>query len=232
MSWFSDLFTSPRERAAPGLYQKQMQSYGNLMSQAQGLQDPYAGINAGNVYSQFGVAPTNISQYQKDVAGTYAPLYQNLATAAAKSRAAAAGRMRASSASPGVAFNPIDSSYATALNQLQSQQGEQALKGYNMQQQQQEFMANLLNNVFGNQQNFGFQREGLQRNILGDQSQAIGSYLNSLSDTSTFGDLMAGLGTAAQIGSLFIPGVGPAISAGIGLAKAKTMPAQGGYSLT
>lgn len=219
MSWFSDLFTSPRERAAPGLYQGQMSSINSMQS-------PFAGINSQNVNSTYGLTPFNMSGWTSDVNKAYTPLYQNLATGAAKNRSNAAARMGAGQATPEARFAPIDSGYNSAMSQLEGQQGQQTLQGYQLQQNQQDFVANLLQSAFGNTQNFNLGKVGLQ-------NSAINNYLGSLSDNSTFSDILNGVGTAAQVAGTFmgIPPVGlmaKGISAG-GNALNKSVSSQGYY---
>ena len=205
-SWFSNLFTSPRERAAPGIWQNQMNQWGTAYNTAKGMTSPYSGVNASNIYSTYGVTPFSVPGYQSDVQKQYTPMYQNLATAMAKAKSQTAANMGANAATPMARFAPIDASYYGALSNLGSQEANQQLQGYTMQQQQQQFMADLLNAAMQGQQNFQFGQLGAEENALQGQSVAANQYLNSLSNTSTFGDIMAGLGGLASVA--MIPGTG------------------------
>jgi len=219
MSWLSDFFTSPRERAAPGLWQEQQKSYNDLIGQTKNLTSPYAGVNAGNVYSKFGVTQFDPAAYKTQVKGAYTPLYQNLATAMAKLKSNASARMGAGEATPEARFAPIDSGYFEQLGNLGSQEAQQELQGQNIQTQQQEFMAGLLNSIYGNQQGFDLGKLNTEAGLTQAKGGAMAQYLNSLSDTSTFGDVMSGLSTAAQVAAIPLTGgasLGPTVAGWFG----------------
>jgi hypothetical protein len=97
--------------------------------------------------------------------------------------------MSGRNASPEMTFGNIDAGYAPEYSNLESQAAQTGLKA---QTQSQEFGANLLNNVLGSQENFGEWQAGARGKALQD-------YLNSLSSTSTFDDIMGAAGSLSKI---------------------------------
>lgn len=169
MGLFSDFFSSPRERQGP-------QSFQQLLSEINGMNDSFGGINdVGGVRSKFGLGGV------KDL---YGGAKRNLATRLAQSRSSASSRMSNSVATPESIFTGIESSFAPAFGELEDKQAQAEVGD-------QRYVAQLLASIFGEQNQFGFNKMGLKRGATSD-------YINSLSNASGFDDLMSLIGTGAK----------------------------------
>jgi hypothetical protein len=153
MSFWTNFFSSPQENAEEGIY------------------NDLSGVNnIGDVNKRFGLTqltPGQISQ-------SYNPARQNLATRQSQANAAAAGRMNGANATPQNTFGAINSQFAPAWGNLESGAAQEELQ---LPIQQQDFSANLFNDVENQKMNAA----------------------SKLSDTSTFGDIFSGLTNIAKI---------------------------------
>lgn len=105
MSFWTDLFSSPREQAGKG-----------LVGQANNLQNPYGGTNdLSSLYKNFGIQPFDIAGYNKDVAATYLPQQKNLSTRLAQSLGRASARTSSSNATPEMGFSDIEGAYTPSV---------------------------------------------------------------------------------------------------------------------
>jgi hypothetical protein len=200
MGIFDNFFTSPREREGKNLNNNQMQSYDDLISQIGGMKSGFEGINTtGDVSNKFGVRPFDLGGYKKQVGATFAPSKRNLANRLAQARSEAGARMSSRNATPEAMFNPIEGQYANAFGDLEGQQANAELGGYDKQTEQDRYIAGLLQSVLGSQDTYGLNKTSMKAGAMGGKTNAISNYLQSLSDASTFDDLMSLLGTGAKI---------------------------------
>jgi len=172
MSWFSNLFSSPRERAGKDIYGQQAQGFDDIMKEADGLTSSYDD-------------PTAIDKNQQLVNRLMAPRRAGLNTQLGRSRSAAVERMGGNNATPGVTFGNIESAYAPAFSDLESSGMD------------------WLDKILGKRDTFNQNKIGLKTNVLGGKNVAQGNYLNSLSDASTFDDIL-GIGT--EVGKYLLAG--------------------------
>jgi len=136
----------------------------------------------GNVENTYGLKRRTAG----DVSRTFDPARGNLATRRANSMSGAAMRMGGSNAMPETTFGDIDSRYATAFGDLESNAAE---KGLDVERGDEQFLANFMKN---------------------GRMDATQQYLNTLSNASTFDDILGIAGTAAK----FINPVAGAASTG------------------
>jgi hypothetical protein len=182
------LFDNPRQQEGKRLYGENLRGYKDLMSRIMGLKSQYEGIdNVGDVQGRFGV--------NSDVSSIYNPARRNLATKYAqqsKVNAMNTGR----SATPEFANLPAQQNYFEQLGNLDTSQAQSTIG-------RQDYIANLLNQVLGKKESFNFGKLGQERGVLGDENSAIGDYVDTQSPTSTFDDILAVLGTGADLGNTF-----------------------------
>ena len=176
-------FDSPRERQAPGLYNQQMGSYDDILNAIQGMQSATSGVSdVGSLRQKFGL---------DTAANVYAPAKRNLATKKAQALSGASERMGSNVATPEAIFGGVESQYAGAAGELESQQAQANIG-------EEEYSAGLLDKIFNAQDQFGFQKQGMRLQGQGAKVGAISNYLGALSNASSFDDILAGLGTASK----------------------------------
>jgi hypothetical protein len=124
----------------------------------------------GNVESTYGLKRRS----EADVSRTFDPARSNIATRRAQDRSAARERVGGNNAMPSSVLGPIDQKYATAFGDLESNAAE---KGLDVARGDEQFLANFMKN---------------------GRMDAAQQYLNTLSNASTFDDILAGAGTAAK----------------------------------
>lgn len=166
---------------------------GNQYTAVHGYQSPYDSIkNRNDLMSTFGL--------QDSVSSMFDPARTNLRNQLGQSRSAAANRMGGRSANPEMQFGGIEQGYASALGGLESQASQAQL-------QQNNYIAQLLNSVFGNQQQGFYSKQGLLGQNLGqqggmmssgrqfqfDQENAPGTWDDIFGGINAFGNLAAGL---------------------------------------
>ena len=178
------IFDSPREREAPGAFQGQLKRYDKVIGDLGNLPNEFAGINSiSDIYTKYGISPFSSS--------TYAPAKRSLGTSLARSRSALTDRLGGRSANPEYAFSGLEGAHAGAYSDLLGQE-EQAKVG------SERFGAGFLANILGQKQ--GANERGVDRRLSAEQmrANAIRDYIASLSDSSTFDDILAIGGTAAK----------------------------------
>ena len=171
------LFDSPREREGPGRFE-------DILKQVEGLQNFQSGTtDIGSLRTKYGLTSAN---------DAFNPMRKNLANRRGQALASASSRMSGRVANPEAVYSGVEGEYANAMGDLEGQAGQAELG-------QQQFGAGLLDRILSGNTQFGL-------NKLGLKNQVTGNYLNSLSDASTFDDILAGLGTAAKIALPFVMG--------------------------
>lgn len=199
-------FDSPRERKAEELYGGEMKSFDDILNEIDGMNSSYSGLNdAGGVRKKFGITPITEGSIKKTVGGIYDPLRRNLATRRAQGLSSARSRMGiAGSAMPEGYFSPVEEYFSGAFGNLESSAGQAEQQERGRMTQQEEFVASLLNDVLGKQDNFGFNKTGLKLQGQGAKSDATSRYLQSLSGASSFDDILALLGEGSKMAGLFV----------------------------
>lgn len=205
MSIFDDIFGNSRSQQGAQLYGGQMQDYTDLINGVGGLKSNFGGVNnLQDEYSKFGLSPFDLGGYQNQVQRSFAPGKANLATALAKNRGAIASRQGGGSASPEAMFSGAEGNYAQALGGLEGQEGNAMLGGYDKQRQSQQFNADFLSNIFGNQDSYQKWKLGVKAGLMNDRSGATKDYLGTQSGSSIFDDITglvsSGLQTAGSLG--------------------------------
>ena len=179
------LFDNERQNEAKRLYGADLGKYDDLLKAVLGSQSEFEGINTtGDIGSKFGIS--------SDVSGIYDPQRRNLATSFAKRSkdiASASGR----SGMTEFSSLPAQQDYFQQLNNLGSSEAQSTIG-------RQDKIAQMLQEILGNRQGFGERKRGAQMSALGAKQGATQGYLGALSGSSTFDDILAGLGTAADIG--------------------------------
>jgi hypothetical protein len=192
MGFFDSLFTSERQNAAQDEWGSEKQSYDDLINQINAMQSSYNGVNSlGDMNKTFGLK----QRTAKDVSSTFNPARRNLATQNALARKRVAARMTGSNASPEVDYGNVDASFAPAFGNLES---EAAQTGLNVERQDEQFGANMLSDIFGKKDTYGFNKKSTQLAGLSGRSAALKNYLDSLSGTSPFEDVLSVAGTASK----------------------------------
>lgn len=179
-------FDSPREREGK-------QQYGQLLRDVDSLGSSFGDVNtAGDVRKKFGVSGFDLNAYKSGVKNTFDAKRKSLATnkASALNRAT---RASSRSATPGMSFSNILSSFASGDANLQGQEAEQELLGLDKQRSAELDVAKLLESSLRSKDDMAVQKLGLRGN-------ALKGYLDSLSSSSGFDDLLSGGALAAKIG--------------------------------
>jgi hypothetical protein len=193
MGFLGDLFTSPREREAPGQYKGLISGYDDILKQIQDMQNTEAGVtDISSLKSKFGIGETS---------QPYNIAKRNLATGKAKSLASTSSRMGSSVANPEALFSGVEGNYASALGTLEEGQANADIG-------QQDYMANMLDQILRAQNQFNVGKQQNRAGVLGAKGGAIGDYMNSLSGASGFDDIMSLAGTASKFISPFSLGGG------------------------
>jgi len=191
------VFDSPRSSKADELFPSQLEGYDDLLNRIRGTSSNLLKVGGLNdLYNQFGVQPLDLPKYTQDVEAAYAPAKSNLASSLARSRSDIARRSGRSASDP---FGATEGAFAAAETGLEGQESQQILGGYDKVRQQQMENAKLLESIYGGQDIF---RAGKQQRIgsaLGGRGNAIQEYLNSLSTSSPFEDIVSGGEDAALL---------------------------------
>ncbi|GEM_PF-6286201 len=178
------LFDTERGTTGRDMFRRNLSGYDDLINAILGSRSEFEGINTtGDIGKKFGLS--------SDVSGVYAPQRRNLATSYAKRQkdiASSAGR----SAQTQFASLPAQQDYFQSLNTLGSQEAQATLG-------QQDKIAQLLERILGNREGFGERRRGATGGALSARQGATEDYVNTLSDSSFFDDLLAGLGGGADL---------------------------------
>jgi hypothetical protein len=183
MGFLDSLFSSPREREAPGLYKGQLSGYDDILDAIKGLQNTEGGVNdIASLKSKFGLGGTS---------KPFEIAKRNLATQNAKNRAATSARMSSSVANPEAVFSPGESSYLSALGGIEQGQAEADIG-------QQNYMADLLDQILNRQNQFNMGKQTTRAGVLGQKGGAMSDYLGALSGASTFDDILAAANTASK----------------------------------
>ncbi len=178
-------FDSPREEQAPGLYKGQLSKYDSLIGNINNMQSGFSDVNTiGDIMSRFGLK----KRTARSVSDIFNPARASIATQMAQANKRAAARMSGSNAMPELSFGNITSSFIPAMNDLES---NAAQTGLNVERSDESQIADLLNNILTKKDQYGFQKKGLQSNALAGRSGAVSNFVNSLSDASSFDDLMS-----------------------------------------
>jgi len=106
MSFWTDLFSSPREKTGAELLPGQMQGWDDIMKEIGGMKSVYED-------------PGKVAGYGKTVNRMYTPARSNLNTQLSRSRGAAAERMSGTNATPEMTFGNIEGQYAGAFGGLE-----------------------------------------------------------------------------------------------------------------
>lgn len=188
MGFFSDFFTSPRERAAKGAYSDQLTAADNLPNS-------FGNINSLNdVYSQYGVNKFDIPQFQAAVKKAYNPAFRGLATEQAQAQNALR-RQIGNSATPGIRSSALDTGYAQQYNNLLGNEANQELSGIDKANQQNMDIAKLFATLQQSKDSGAFAK-------FNAKNSALQNYLSSLSPTSGFNDLTSGIGALAKVAAI------------------------------
>jgi hypothetical protein len=185
-------FDSPRERQGPGMWGNEMKSYQDIINGIEGSSSSFGGLNdAAGVRNKFGLQGSSDRVFN--------PLRRNLATRRAQSLSSAAARSGGQVANAESVFAPIEGAFGEAFGQLESQAGQAETETDRL-------VASLLERVLGGQDSFNQNKSGLRLNAQRGKSGAVEGYVNSLSDASTFDDIMSGLSVGARIGESIFGG--------------------------
>jgi hypothetical protein len=140
--------------------------------------------NMGDAQSQYGLQPFDLQGYQAGVQSTFDPARRTLAT---KRGQALRRSLSSRNATPGMTNAGVEEAFAGADASLEGQQAGQELQGFDKQRESQQYNANFL------------------RQLLGDKENSKYRKLGTLSDASTFDDIMAGANTVGSFYSAFNP---------------------------
>ena len=185
-------FDSPRQTAGKemfGDFQKDVENFDNPFAKTQ---------NIGDVYKNYGVKQFDAAGYADSVRRSFDPARRNLASRKTRSLNAAVdstGR----SATPGMSFSKLEGDYALAGGDLEGRQAIKQTEGFDKANTQSLNIAGLFKGL----QDSNVSAQGQKLRLKG---QGIQNYLSSLSDSSQFDDMLAGVGTAAKI---YTGGFGP-----------------------
>jgi len=188
MSDFDFLFGNERSDEAKRLWGNQMNEYGAIAGDIFNMRSGLEGVNSlGALQSKFGVGGKD------DVNNAYNPLIAALNSNSARARGRTASRLGLS-ATPETAFGGVESSSADSLAKLLSAKGQAQIG-------QEDFAANLLNNIINNQNSFNLNKNQLRLGAQGQLGNAENQYLQNLDPNSLFGDI---LGAGATVGKFLV----------------------------
>lgn len=173
MSFWTDVFRSPREQQGREKGQQAMQEAENAYGDLSSIQ---------NVYDKFGVKKFDVAGYESKVREAFDPKRRSLATRLGQ---ALSRNTSMRSATPGMTNAGIETGFAEADSNLDSAQAQQELAGYDKEMQ-------------SNQANAGLYA-GLISNKLNAKNNSLNTYLQSLSDSSIAGDVLRGATAIAGI---------------------------------
>lgn len=182
---FGDFFTSPRERA--GRDQGKA-----LQDEAANLSQSFSNISSlDDVYKNYGVKKFDLGGYKSQVKKAFDPARRTLATRLGQAKSSIFDRS-GRSATPGMKASAVEGDFANAFSGLEGQQANQELAGYDKESDQNMSIAQLFQSLLQN-------KDAGAVNKLGAKNSTLQTYLNSLSGTSGFDDLLAG---ASAVGSI------------------------------
>ena len=178
-------FTSEREDQAKSNFGQENADWSKLLDSINQMQSSYQGINSlQGSNSKFGLP--------SDVNASFNPARANLATRNAQARSGAAARMSGSNAMPEMTYGGIDASFAPAYGDLENNAAQAGI-------QNQRYNANFLSDIFGKQDAFGANKAGMQLQGTSGKTKMLNDYLQNLSGTSPFDDVLAVAGTGAKM---------------------------------
>jgi hypothetical protein len=191
-------FESPRERIAPEMFSGNIGEYDQLLRSIINNKSQFQNVNnLGDVQSRFGISPFNRMDYQKQVGSVFSPLKQNLATANADARKRAVSKY-GTRGTPEFLSAGVDAQFAGERNNLQSQEAGAGLAGFDKERESNWMNANFLKDILSQRDQFGQNKFNQRLAGLSGKTGAIGNYVNSLSNASTFDDILSLGGTAAK----------------------------------
>lgn len=191
MSAFGDFFTSPREREGKSLGK-------SLMNDADNLPQSFSNINSiDDVYKNYGVKKFDLGGYNSQVKKVFDPARRKLSTQKGQALASTLDRS-GRSATPGMKASGLEGNFANAFSDLEGKEASEQLGGYDKQRSQDMDIAKLLESIYAN-------KDSGAANKLNARSSSVGTYLNSLSGTSGFDDVLAGASAVGSIYSAFNP---------------------------
>lgn len=186
---FGDFFTSPRERAGRS-------GYGALKEEAGSLPQSFGDVNdLQDVYKKYGVSGFNTDNYRSQVKSTFDPARRTLANKKARAIQNATRFGNSRSATPGMSFSNIESGFADASANLEGDQAREILGGFDKKTAQDMNIANLLFQSLGAKDSGAYNKFNAKRSSFSD-------YVNSLSGTSGFDDVLAGARTIGQFAGI------------------------------
>jgi len=186
MGFFQEFFSSPKEKAG-------REGFSNLQNEANNLPNSFEGVNSiDDVYSKYGVKKFDLQGYGDQVKKTFDPARRGLATRQARTLSRAADSLGGRNATPGMTFSGLNSSFSDAFGDLEGRQAEGILGGYDKENASSLNVANLFKGIQES-------KDAGAMNKLNSKSMMLKNYLDSLSGSSGFEDLTAGLSTAASL---------------------------------
>ena len=178
------LFDTERQTTGADLYKKNLSGYEDLLAQILGSKSEFEGIDStGDVSKKFGIS--------SDVSSIFNPQRTNLATSFAKRSkdiASASGR----SGMTEFSSLPAQQDYFEQLNNLGTSEAQSKIG-------REDKIAQMLQEILGNRQGFGERKRGATGGALNARQGATGDYVNTLSDSSTFDDILAGITTGVDL---------------------------------
>lgn len=203
MGFFSDLVTSPRQKAAKGMYDTGMNDVNAMLGDIAALKPKTSGITtASGVRSAFELPGMSHAGYDQNVERAYMPSRAGIASRFARMRGAAGNKMGGSNATPGAEFGSLYGAEADAFSQLESGIGAEKMKFYDRDAADRRSVAAILQSLMQEdnsaENTFSVNRLNLKNSALATKQNAMASYINSLSDSSPLDDIMSGGLMAAQ----------------------------------
>lgn len=167
-------------------------SYKEMQGLADNLPNSFENINnLEDVYGKYGVKKFDVAGYGDQVRRTFDPQRKILANKQAQAQRSLGDRM-GRSATPGIKSSMLDSSFADAFSGLGASEAQGVLGGYDKARENDLNIANLFKGL----------QEGKDRgamNKFSAKSTALKNYLDTLSGTSGFDDVLAGVSTVGTL---------------------------------
>lgn len=158
-------------------------NYADIIQQLADMKSSTAGItDRGSLENTFGIQPNLVGNI-------FGGRQRQLASSRARALSSASERMSTRNASPETTFGNIESGYANAQSELQSQQGQAQLS-------QDQYLTNLLYNIFNGNNQFALNKTGMQNQALGGLQQ---QRQWEASQPGMLDDIMSLVGGAATI---------------------------------
>lgn len=183
-------FTSDFEEQAPRYTREQLGRIDSLQSEFGDVE----GLST--LASKYGLTPFDLKGYEGGVRNLYGTKKRELGSSLGRRRSALANRMGNQSANPEYAFSGLEGQFADAYAGLQGNEASALLEGQGKARSSDQFNAQFLARLFGAKDQYGLNKQGLR-------NQAVQNYLRTLDQTSSFDDLLALGGAAAQIATPF-----------------------------